>query len=129
MGHQKSLNDLHIDDLLKIASQPSVKKVKKPKTNPEIDKFISENQIISGRRRIPTYIIYYRYFLWKQTRLIPRRKFLEYFKTKFEKVQTIDGVGFLLNPKGFDLTPGGFFRARKLLRDEKEKKAINKTTR
>jgi hypothetical protein len=111
-----------IRKLLELASQPKQYRVKKQKTNPEIDNFISENNILSGKKRIPSYIVYYKYYLWKQKRLIQRRKFFDYFKTKFEKTRTIDGIGFLLSPKGFDMTPGGYFRARKLLREENEKK-------
>lgn len=116
----------NIDKLLELASQPKAEKVKKPKENPEIDKFILENNITSGKKRIPSTIIYYKYYLWKQTRLIPRRKFFNYFKTKFEKTQTDHGIGFLLNPKEFDLTPAGFFRARAFLRKQREEEKSKK---
>lgn len=110
----------NIDRLLELASKPKAEKVKKKKENPEIDKFILENKITSGKKRIPSTIVYYKYYLWKQTRLIPRKKFLDYFKTKFEKTRTDHGIGFFLNPKEFDLTPVGFFRARAFLRKQRE---------
>jgi len=122
MGH-RTLNDLDdIDKLIELAEKPKEKKVKPTKINPEIDSFISESGITSGKKKIPSYIIYYRYSAWKKTRLIPRLKFLNYFKTKFEKTKTVDGIGYLLNPKGFDLTPQGYFRARAFLRKERDEK-------
>lgn len=123
MAQRNSNED--IDKLLEIASAPKVRKVKPIKTNPEIDKFIADSVILPGKTRVPTYMVYYRYYLWKKIKLVPRLKFINYLKTKFEKTRTDDGVGFLLNPKGFDLTPQGFFRARAHLRrerDEKQKK-------
>jgi hypothetical protein len=112
----------NIDELLDIASQPKKRKNKEIKQNPEIDSFISEQDITSGKKRIPTSVIYYRYYLWKQIRLISRQKFFSYFKTKFEKTRTDHGIGYLLNPKGFDLSPVGFFRARAFLRKERDEK-------
>jgi len=113
-----------LDKLLEIASQPTIKKVKEPKTNPEIDSFISELNITSGKKRISTSLIYYHYFIWKKIRLISRRKFIKYFSTKFEKVNTNDGIAFLLNPKPFDLTPQNYFRARAYFRKEKDEKKV-----
>lgn len=114
---KSSTND--IDELLKLAEQPTVVKTK---SNPEIDKFILECKIVPGTKRIATYIIYYRYCIWKKTRRISRRKFFNYFKTKFTKTRTDDGVGYLLSPKGFDLSPISFFKARAHLRKEKDEK-------
>lgn len=117
-------DDDEIAKLLEIASTP---KKKITKTNPEIDDFIFENNILAGKKKIPSYIVYYRYFLCKKTReRIPRLKFLHYFGTKFTKTKTDDGMGYLLNPKGFDLTPQGFFRARAFLRKEKYDKTKTK---
>jgi len=110
----------NIDKLLEIAAQEIEAKPVKKKTNPEIDSFIEATNIKSGKKRVPSYVIYYYYYLWKQTRLIPRRKFFDYFKTKFEKTRTDHGIGFLLDPKPFDLSPGGFFKARAFLRKERE---------
>ena len=120
MAHQKSTDD--IEKLLEIASQPKKEKVKEKKTNPEIDSFIEEMGIKSGKKRVPTSIIYYKYYLWKSTRLIPRQKFFNYFKTKFEKTRTDHGVGYFLNAKAFDLSPVGFFKARAFLRKERDEK-------
>jgi len=122
MAHPKfqHVNLEEIDKLLEIASQPKERKVKKQKTNPEIDEFINIHTITEGTKRIPSYIVYYRYYLWKKIRLINRKKFFNYFKTKFTKTKTDDGIGYLLNPKGFDLTPEGFFRARAFLRKERD---------
>jgi hypothetical protein len=119
MARHKSITD-NLDKLLDIASRPKPVKVKKVKTYPCIDEFIAANKIKSGRTRVPTYIIYYHYFLWKNTRLVKRKQFINYFKTKFEKTRTIDGVGFLLSPTGFDLSPTGFFKARAYLRKERD---------
>lgn len=127
----RNLNKLdNIDKLLELAGQPKEKKVRVKKTpafHIEIDNFVKECNVSPGKGRIPTYIIYYSYYLHKNIRLIPRNKFFTYFKTKFEKTRTEDGVGYLLNPKGFDLTPQGFFKARAFLRkerDEAKKKAV-----
>jgi hypothetical protein len=119
MGQRKSITD-NLDKLLDIASRPKPVKVKKVKTYPCIDEFIEANKIKSGRTRVPTYIIYYTYFLWKNTRLVKRKQFINYFKTKFEKTRTIDGIGFFLSPTGFDLSPTGFFKARAYLRKERD---------
>lgn len=128
MVPKRSLDKLDLDALLNIASTPKVKKVKPKKTYPEIDSFISEFKIESGKKKIPTYVIYYKYHLWKQTQRLPRLKFLQYFKTKFQKIKTDDGMGFLLNPKPFDLTPQGYFKARAILRRERdERKKTTKT--
>lgn len=116
----KSQNE--IDKLLEIATKVTPVKVKKPKTNPEIDQFIQELKIIAGKSKVPTSIIYYHYFAWKKIRLISRKKFLSYFKTKFEKTRTDHGIGYLLNPKPFDLSPQGFFKARALLRRERDER-------
>jgi len=121
--NMKGKDDL--DKLLELASAKPKVQEKKPQSNPEIDKFIQELNILAGKKKVPTYVVYYSYYLWKKTRLIPRRKFINYFKTKFEKIKTDDGIGFLLNAKSFDLTPQGFFKARALLRKEQheQKKA------
>lgn len=126
MPRNKSPNNIDLDKLLELAVTPKVKKVKPKKTYPEIDTFISEFKIEAGKKKIPTYIIYYKYYLWKQQARIPRLKFITYLKTKFQKIKTDDGMGFLLNPKPFDLTPQGFFKARAILRRERDerKKAL-----
>lgn len=125
---QSNLPDKDVEILLEIASKPKVRKVRPPKTYSEIDQFIQEVGVIAGRKKIPTYIIYYRYFLWKKSApLIPRDKFFKYFKTKFEKCKTSDGVGYKISPKGFDMSPGGFFRARAQLRKEKDEKQKEST--
>jgi hypothetical protein len=116
----------NIDALLEIATKPKTRKLNIPKQNPEIDKFIEECNIVSGKKKISTAIIYYRYYLHKHIRLIPRHKFFKYFNTKFEKVKTSDGMTYLLNPKGFDITPQGYFRARAYLRQEKDEKKKQK---
>lgn len=127
MGRNKSRNNIDLDTLLNIASTPKLKKVKPKKTYPEIDTFISEFKIEAGKAKIPTYIIYYKYYLWKQMARVPRLKFITYLKTKFQKIKTVDGMGFLLNPKPFDLTPQGYFKARAILRNERDEKAKTKT--
>lgn len=127
MARSKSPNNIDLDTLLDIASAPKLKKVKPKKTYPEIDTFISEFKIEAGKKKIPTYVIYYKYYLWKKQARIPRLKFLQYFKTKFQKIKTDDGMGFLLNPKPFDLTPQGYFKARAILRNERDEKAKTKT--
>jgi hypothetical protein len=119
----RNLNNKDIDQLLELANQPAEKKVKVKKTpawHTEIDQFITECNIDNGKTRIPSYIVYYRYVLHKKIRLIPRLKFLRYFKTKFEKTRTVDGIGYLLSPKGFDLSPQFFFKARAFLRKEQD---------
>jgi hypothetical protein len=117
---QKRKSTDNIEALLEIATRPKPIKVKKIKIYPDIDQFILEEKIVSGKKKIPTYMVYYRYFLWKKTRLVNRRKFLNYFKTKFEKTHTTDGIGYYLSPTGFDLTPIGFFKARAFLRKERD---------
>ena len=119
--------DEDIEKLLELAKdQPA--KPKPIKANPEIDSFIAECKVTSGSKKIPSYIVYYQYVIWKKNyRLVSRAKFLAYFRTKFEKVQTDDGIGYRLNPKGFDLTPQGFFKARALYRKEKDERAKAKT--
>lgn len=109
------------DDLTKLLEIAESKKVEEPKTNPEIDLFIKELQIKSGNKRIPTSIIYLEYYYWKKTHHISRQKFFNYFKTKFKKTTTDHGVGYLLDDKPFDISPVGFFRARALMRKEREK--------
>jgi len=120
MARQNLTDD--INKLLEIASQPKPEKVIKKKENPEIDSFIIENEIKTGKTRVPTSIIYYKYYLWKNIRLIPRQKFFRYFQTKFDKTKTDHGVGYLLDGKQFDLSPVGFFRARAFLRKERDEK-------
>lgn len=124
MARSKSLDNIDVDKLLEIVTAP--RKVKPSKAYPEIDQFILETNVTVGKRRIPTHIIYYTYAMWKKTRLVPRLKFINYFKTKFTKVKTDHGIGFLLSIKGFDLSPQGFFKARAFLRKERHEKELKK---
>lgn len=112
--------ELDLDKLIELASKPKSRKVKAPKEFPEMDKFFQECSILSGKKRIPAVIIYYRYFIWKKINLVNRKKFFNYFNSKFEKTRAGTGTVYLLSPKGFDLTPSGYFRARAFLRDIKE---------
>lgn len=124
MAHRNS--DIDIEKLLELATKPKVRKVKELKPNPEIDKFILECNIETGKKKVSADIVYYRYYLYKNIRLIDRRKFFKYFSTKFQKARTNKDVTYLLNPKGFDLTPQGHFSARAFLRQEREEKENNK---
>ena len=123
MARQKSINldyldsITDIDSLLNIASAPKPKKIKKE--DPEVLNFINEVGIKSGKTRVPTYIIYYRYTLWKKNKLKTRKLFFKHFAIHFKKTQVHHGVGYLLNGDPFDLTPQGFFKARALLRKER----------
>lgn len=112
-----------IDKLLEQATAaPTIKPIL------EIDTFILEKRIVSGNKRVPTYIIYYTYTLWKKTNLISRNKFFRYFKTKFKKTKTDHGVGYALNAKSFDLSPQIFFLARAQYRKERDEKQNAKQT-
>lgn len=108
-----------IEKLLLIAEAPKPKK--ELKTNPEIDKFIEHLEIKDGKFRVPDYIIYYTYCIWKETYLIPRRRFFRYFSTKFKRTQIKLGKGYFLDPKPFNLTQVNHFMARAYLRKESEK--------
>lgn len=119
------LDDLdEIDKLLEIAQSPK-------KTKKEIDSFIldyiTQCNILPGKKKIPTYIIYYHYSQWKKTRLKSRTFFFKNFALKFERTQVQHGAGYLLNPKPFDLTPTGFFKARAFLRKERHEKKKEKS--
>lgn len=113
--------EMDIDKLLEQATAaPTVKPIL------EIDQFIVDKKIASGHKRVPTYVIYYTYFLWKKHHLVSRNKFFKYFKTKFKKTRTDHGVGYALNAKSFDLTPQGFFLARAHFRKERDEKLKKK---
>lgn len=112
-------NSDDIDKLLQIAEAPPPKK--EPKANPEIDRFIAAVKLHNGKTRVPDYIIYYTYFIWKETRLIPRRKFFRYLTTKFKRTQIKYGKAYFLDPRPFNLTTEGHFLARAYMRKESEK--------
>lgn len=115
-------NSDDIDKLLELANHRP-KPAKLPKVNPEIDSFISQLKITSGKKRIHNSIIYHRYFTWKKSdTFIAKRSFFDYFSTKFKKERTKDGLVYLLNPVVFDLTPQSHFRARAFLRKLKDER-------
>lgn len=116
MAHQNFEDD--IEKLLEIA-ESSNEKVQFD--NNEVVEYINEHNIEPGDTKVPGYIIYYHYWNQlknKRTRLT-RRIFFRYFKNHFEKKPTTDGAGYLLNPEPFDMTVGGYFKARGLLRRER----------
>ena len=115
-----------IDKLIELAE--NIKPVvKEPKTHPEIDEFIEYLKIKSGRKRVPSHIIYFHYYLWQPKRRVSRRTFITYFKTKFKQTKTDHGIGFFLDPRPFDLTPQGFFRSRAFMRKERDEKRKENT--
>lgn len=110
----------NIEELLKIAESGS-EKVRF--ANTEVEKFIHECGITDGDTKVPTYTIYYHYYLWKnKKKTMSRRRFFLQFKKHFERIQTSDGKGYLLNSEPFDLSVEGFFKARALLRRERHVK-------
>lgn len=112
--------DFDVDKLLEIA-ESGTEKVRF--ANTEVEKFIHECGITSGDTRVPTYTIYYHYWLWKKKKkTMTRRRFFLQFKKHFERIQTNDGKGYLLNAEPFDLTTTGYFKARALLRRERHVK-------
>jgi len=116
MEHHNLQDD--IEELLKIA-ESSKTPVKHDNTGAEI--YIRDFEIKSGETKVSTYIIYYHYWsnLKNKTKLMSRRAFFIQFKKYFERVQTSDGKGYLLDPEPYDLTVQGFFKARALLRRER----------
>lgn len=99
--------------------------------NTEVEKFIHEMGIESGDTKVPTYTVYYHYYIWKKKRnAMSRVAFFRRFKPHFKQYHHGDTKGYLLNAEPFDLTTMGFFKARALLRRErdvrKRKKAQNK---
>lgn len=117
MAHPKLTNELK--KLLELA-ESSNEKVKFEDT--EIEQYIHENNIEKGTVKISSDLIYYSYYRWKLFKKdrISRRKFFVQFKKHFEGVRTSYGKGYLLNPEPFDLTQEGYFRARALLRRERD---------
>lgn len=121
-----------IDQLLAIVDRPR----REPRYkihDQQVDRFIKEVGVKAGTTRIPAYIIFYTYFVWKGYNRRTRLSFFRVFGKLFQKTQVFKSVGYLLDPKPFDLTPEGFFKARALLRRErndskrkKEKKAAKK---
>jgi len=117
MAHPNLQDD--VEALLKLA-ESSTEKVKFEDT--EVEKFINECSIISGDTKVATYIVYYKYYKWKvnKRKLKARCPFFKQFKKHFENVQTDDGRGYLLNPEPFDISQEGYFKARALLRRERD---------
>lgn len=129
MGRQNSdnLTSAEIEKLLSLASKPKKQKAKKEKKeNPDVINFINELGIKAGKKTVPTYIIYYRYSEWKKTKLLARTPFFKQFKKHFQQKQIVGGVGYALDPKPFDLTHLGFFKARALLRRERHERKKEK---
>lgn len=112
-------NSNEIDKLLALAEAPPPKK--EQKANPEIDKFIVDLKIHNGKTKVPDYIIYYTYYIWKEKNLITRQRFSRYFGKKFKRTQVKYGYAYFLDPRPFNLTPVGHFLARAYMRKESEK--------
>jgi len=110
-----------IDKLLELA-ESSTEKVKFEDT--EVEQYLSENGIKAGEGKIPTYVIYYHYYLWKtnKRKLVPRRSFLLQLNKHFEKTSGLynEGKRYLLDPEPFDMSQTGYFKARALLRRERD---------
>lgn len=106
-----------IDKLMEIATSSS-EKVEFEDT--EVEKFIHDFGIQAGDTRVPTYTIYYHYDVWrKQRKRRGRKTFFNQFNKHFEKIKDTYGMVYMLDPEPFDMTPEGYFKARKLVRKEK----------
>jgi hypothetical protein len=128
------INNDEIEKLLEIAERTERRPSKYKTKDGQVDRYIEENNIKAGKTRVPGYIIYFHYFTWKEYNRRSRQSFFRAFGKFFEKTQIQHGTGFFLDPAPFDLTPEGYFKARALLRRErndvkreKQKKATKKS--
>ena len=120
-------SDKEIEMLLEIA-ESSTEVVKFEDT--VVEQYMREAGIEKGTAKIPTYMIFYDYALWCRNsgkKPISRNKFFKQFRIHFDYKRTSNGNEYLLNPDGFDLSQRGYFRARALLRKERDVRKKEKT--
>lgn len=113
-------SDKDIQKLLEIAESSS-EPVKFEDTDVEL--YIRECAIEAGETLIPTYMIYHNYVIWCRNvskKPYTRNKFFRQFRKHFEFKKTSNGNEYFLNPDEFDLSQQGYFRARALLRKERD---------
>ena len=120
----KKLEDLSVDDLMKIASKKLSKKTKVISRRlshlDEIKQFILSEDIKSSNTPVPAVVIYDRYKRWcdlNHTKVRARNVFFKEFKNHFKSVKSGGMLRYLINPDGFDLTDSNIKR----IQNEKKK--------
>ena len=123
---QNDYNDKELEKLLEIASKEKTDSNQFKKT--DVERFIQKMDIEDGNTFVHNVIIYYTYWNNKQRDRMSRTAFFKRFSNYFTSTSKANERGYLLNPEPFDLTIEGRFKARNLLRKERNAKKEKKQT-
>lgn len=112
---QDDLND--IEELLRIASSsPSTEKEIRKSS---VDNYIKKFNIKAGTTKVPSRVIYYHYYMWKKKNRESRLWFFKAFSKHFEPCILKKERAYLLDPEPFDLSMEYNFKARALIRKQR----------
>lgn len=87
------MNDIELDEILKLLEEEEEKRKKAPLTskdkreNKDVLKFIRNNKIAPGENKVPNYLIYYHWIHWARRhwlRIWGKQEFFRTFKKYFE---------------------------------------------
>ena len=111
----------NIEKLLEIAETAPEEKSEQPKTS-EVDRYIKKLSIKEGDTKIPKYVVYYHYYHWRtdSRRRLSRAKFYREMNKYFDTTRVKDSAAYSLDPEPFDTSIEGYFKARALLRRQRD---------
>ena len=127
------LKKLSPEQLMQIAKHPI--KEDEYKKLPPVKRFIVSDKLEDGKEAIPAALIYDRYVKWcniYKLKPLSIPQFFKEFAKHFNKVRLQKGNGYILSPKGFDLSPQGiaevnerYTAPKKRISNGKKKKEAN----
>jgi len=121
------MDDKELQKLLEIAERPKATKTKEVIVrDTDVERYIKKCKIASGETFVANEIIYHHYWRSKSRDRITRAAFFKRFAKYFKRTDTSKGRGYMLDPEPFDLSVEGFFKARALLRKERNDRQKSK---
>jgi hypothetical protein len=114
---KRIIQDLPVEELMKLALSSDEVVVMEGLTDSA--KFIYELGLRPGDDKVSAQMIYHHYKQWKGEHYQPRAYFFRDFSKYFEKKIDENGVHYLIEPKGLDLSEDEWWRMRADLRRER----------
>lgn len=108
---KRIIHELSEDDLVALALG-SAKKENLIQKVSKAAKFILHNKIKHGSTKISALMVYYTYQKWQDGIQDSKRKFFKDFNEYFPPYRNKDGIYYLLDEKGFDLSAENYWKMR-----------------
>lgn len=116
-------SEKELEKLLEIAeSEPQKETVQR---DTDVEKFIKKLDIQDGELFVPNYVLYYTYYHSRKSKTnytIPKASFLKRFSKYFKSSMKSRERGYYLNEGPFDVSLEGKFKARALIRKQRNAK-------